>query len=267
MRLKQDHYWLHPRHEGRCVNMITSPRIHRQLQRCESWPQQFAQEQWAVYKRVIAEAGKRGIPFAVGGGLSAMTYAGMWRNTKDIDLYVVPEDRERMIALVGDLGLRDYYEQHGYDRNWIYRSYTGDTIVDIMWAMANQRAQVTPAWLTGPEVEVDGECFRLLAPEKSLWTKLYVLQHDRTDWPDAFNLLHGVGPELDWRGVLQDLGEDRPLLAGLVSVFAWLCPEVASEFPGWLWSELRLAPPPSEHPDDCQPRAALLDSRPWFASS
>ena len=111
-----------------------------------------------MYKTVIAGARTSDIRFAVGGGLSAMTYAGQWRNTKDIDLYVLPRDRERMIALVTDLGLGDYYEKQGYDRNWIYRSYTDETIVDVMWAMANQRSQVTESWLDGPEIEVDGEC-------------------------------------------------------------------------------------------------------------
>jgi hypothetical protein len=246
---------------------MTSPRIRKQLQRCESWPQLFPREQWEIYKAVIAEARVRAIPFAVGGGLSAMTYAGLWRNTKDIDLYILPRDRERMIKLVTDLGLRDYYEKQGYDRNWIYRSYTGDTIVDLMWAMANQRSQVTESWLEGPEIEVDGEGFRLLAPDKSLWTKLYVLQRDRTDWPDALNVLHGVGPELDWLSILRELGEDRPLLAGLISVFGWLCPASAAELPDWLWAELGLQRSQNQMGNDCNSRAELLDSRPWFSGS
>lgn len=220
-----------------------------------------------MYKTVIAGARTSDIRFAVGGGLSAMTYAGQWRNTKDIDLYVLPRDRERMIALVTDLGLGDYYEKQGYDRNWIYRSYTDETIVDVMWAMANQRSQVTESWLDGPEIEVDGECFRLLAPDKSLWTKLYVLQHDRTDWPDALNLLYGVGPELDWSCILKELGEDRPLLSGLVSVYSWLCPEAASELPDWLWAELAIERPRGQSGDGCKNRPALLDSRPWFSGS
>lgn len=228
------------------------------------WPQLFPQEQWSVYKRVIAESRKREIPFAVGGGLSAMTFAGQWRNTKDIDLYVQRSDRERLIRVVTDLGLRDYYEKNAYDRNWIYRSYTGETIVDLIWAMANQRAQVDEEWLDGPLIEVEGECFRLLPPEKSLWAKLYVLQRDRTDWPDALNLLYGVGPDLNWRRLLEDVGPDRPLLAGLLSVFAWLCPESAAPLPDWLWQELKLQPPLLAEPSPSRPRAALLDSRSWF---
>lgn len=88
--------------------------------------QRLPPEQSSIYKRVIGEARKRNVRFAVGGGLAAMIYAGQWRNTKDIDLYVLPRDREAMIGMLTDLGLEDYYEQHPYDRNWIYRSYKDD---------------------------------------------------------------------------------------------------------------------------------------------
>jgi len=194
-----------------------------------------------------------------------MTYAGQWRNTKDLDLYVLARDREAMIEILGSLGLRDYYEKQPYDRAWIYRGYQDDTIIDLIWAMANQRAQVDETWLEGPQVEVDHESFHLLAPEEALWSKLYVMQRDRCDWPDAVNLLYGVGPEIDFRRLLQNLAGDVPLFAGLMSMFGWLCPERARELPEWLWRELGLTPPATDrNPQQVRDRARLLDSRPWF---
>ena len=213
----------------------------------------------------MGEARNRNLQFAVGGGLAAMTYAGQWRNTKDIDLYVLPRDREEMIGVVTALGLEDYYEKQAYDRKWIYRSYKDDTIVDIMWAMANQRAQVDEAWLNGPEVEAGEERFRLLAAEEELWCKLYVLQRDRCDWPDALNLLYGVGPELDWHRLISRVAEDRALLSGLLSTFVWLCAERARELPGWIWREVGVsAPGAAGGLEMARDHARLLDSRPWF---
>ena len=243
---------------------MPGPLLQQQIARCASWPERFPPPQWSIYQRVMREAQHRNIPFAVGGGLAAMTYAGQWRNTKDIDLYVLPRDRGRMIELVLALGLEDYYEKQPYDRNWIYRSYKDDTIVDIMWAMANQRAQVDEAWLNGPEVEAGEQRFHLLPAEEELWSKLYVLQHDRCDWPDALNLLYGVGPELDWRRLLAGVAEDLALLAGLLSCFAWLHAERANELPRWLWSALHLSPPAAAGLEQARTRARLLDSRPWF---
>src|SRR5581483_8220464 len=117
----------------------------------------------------------------------------------------------------------------GYDRNWIYRSYKEDCIIDVMWAMANQRAQVDESWFDGPEVEAGGVRFRLLTPEEALWSKLYVLQRERSDWPDILNLLYGVGPEIDYRRVLRNLEADRPLLAAALVLFAWIAPVRARE--------------------------------------
>ncbi len=240
--------------------------IEERAARCSSWPERFPREQWQVYKNVIGEARKRGLKFAVGGGLAAMVYAGQWRNTKDIDLYIPEPGRDDMIRMVTELGLDDYYGVQAYDRNWIYRSHKDDTIVDLIWAMANQRSVVDESWLRGPEVEVEGERFQLLAPEEALWSKLYVLQHDRCDWPDGLNLLYGVGPELNWRHLLQRVDRDVPLLGGLLSVFAWVSPERARELPPWIWSEFRLtAPGPGSASEITNDRARLLDSRPWFS--
>lgn len=242
--------------------------IQLKIETCSQWPERFGSEQWSIYRGVMTEASRRDIPFAVGGGLAAMTYAGLWRNTKDIDLYILPRDRERMVQLLFDMGLQDYYEKLAYDRSWIFRSYQADTIVDLMWGMANQRAWVDEGWLRGPEVEADGVRFRLLPPEEALWSKLYVLQRDRCDWPDSFNLLHGLGSQLDWKRLFHLLGSDARLLAGLLCAYAWLSPDGARQLPNWIWTELAISQPEEESTTALtRRRAGLLDSRPWFAQS
>ncbi len=213
----------------------------------------------------MAALREREIPFAVGGGLAAMTYAAQWRDTKDLDIYSLSRDNQQIIQLLTSLGLDDYYEVQAYDRKWIYRSHRAGVIVDIIWAMANQRAQVDESWFEGPEVEAGGERFRLLRPEEVLWSKLYVLQHDRCDWPDCLNVLYGIGPQLNWRRLLAELGPDRPLLGGLLSIFSWLAPARAQEFPAFIWKELQITPEAGLDAAAMPPRAQLLDTRPWFS--
>lgn len=238
--------------------------LQEHISRCASWAERFPPEQWALYKQVIAAADDSKLKFAVGGGLAAATYCGEWRDTKDLDLYTFESDREKFIQLLNSFSFVDYFDQKPYDRQWIYRSWKDGTIIDVIWSMANRRASVDGHWLEGPEVEVDGHIFHLLAPEEMIWNKIYVLQHDRCDWPDIFTVLYSIGSDLDWRHLVNRAGEDVPLLAGLVSVFAWLCPARARAFPAWLWSELGLQPPRSGHPLSSGQRADLLDSRAWF---
>jgi hypothetical protein len=228
-----------------------------------AWCKNLAPSRWSLYREVMGEATRRHIPFAIGGGLALMAYAGQLRDTKDVDLYVQPKHREAMIEVVLDTGLADYYERVPYDRNWIFRSFRDDLIVDVMWAMANQRAQVDPEWLNGPSTSVDGIILRLLRPEELLWSKLYVFQRDRCDWPDAINMLYRIGAELDWPHLLDRTAEDTPLLAALVRVFRWISPERCDKIPAAVMQHLGITEPAPREADS-RSRARLLDSRPWF---
>lgn len=232
------------------------------------WSHLIPTEQWAVYERVLQLASERGLVFALGGGLAFSHYANRWRNTKDIDLYVRPEDKDAMIAVLHDTGLRDYWEVHDYDRNWIYRSHNGEgIIVDIIWQMANYRAQVDDGWLNrGELVCIHGRPLRLLPPEELLWAKLYVLQRERCDWGDLINILYARGPQMNWTHLIARVGEDKRVLAALVGLFTWACPDRARELPVWLWGELGIESPSfgSVAPDVDEKHIRMLDSRDWF---
>src|SRR5581483_4753295 len=201
------------------------------------WQERIPDEQRALYEQVVSETRARGIPIAFGGAFAAAVYKGQWRDTKDMDLYVLPEDREEMIEVLTVCGMRDYFDLLPYDRRWIYRGYSDGIIVDIIWGMANQRATVDGRSLeTGPRVEFGGEMVNVLPPEEMIWSKLYVMQRERCDWPDILNLIHAVGPVMDWQHLLQRVGEDAPLLRGVLSVFQWVAPERKADLPKWIWT-------------------------------
>ena len=244
---------------------MASRNLKNRLGGSASWLERFPPEQWLIYKAAMALARSRGLRFAVGGGFATMVYTGHWRETKDIDFFIVERDKEEMIRILTECGLEDYYDQQAYERHWIYRSHKGENIVDVIWAMANRRAAVDEQWLDGPEVELDGERFQLVPAEETLWSKLYVLQRDRCDWPDGLSLIYAVGTDLDWRRLLERLKDDAALLSALLSVFRWVCPDRARELPGWLWSELGTSQTlPDPQVDRDGNRASLLDSRPWL---
>src|SRR5437868_3435806 len=150
--------------------------------------------QWQTYQSAIRQAQARGLIFALGGAFAVGVYTGHWRDTRDLDIYVLPEDREKMIAALSEIGFADLHPVEPYDRNWIYRACRDDIIVDTIWAMANQRAHVDELWLTrGPEVRLNGEPVRTVGAEEMLWDKVYILQRDRCDWPDVLNLVYATG--------------------------------------------------------------------------
>jgi hypothetical protein len=221
-------------------------------------------DQWAIFLPALQAVGALHLPFAIGGGLAISLYTGQWRNSKDIDLYVVPEHRDAVITAVLATGLVDFHDEQPYDRSWIFRSIRDGVIVDVMWALANGAGAVEPGWLTrGACADVRGETLRLLAPEDVFWTKVHVLQRDRCDWPDLVNLLYTAGPQLDWNRVLQKMASHERLLASMLSLFAWIAPGRARLLPEWLWQRLRLEMPPAG-PARIDRHIRLLDTRDWF---
>lgn len=231
-----------------------------------AWADEIPDEQWQVYERVI-EAGQRdGLRFLLGGAFALATYTGHWRNTKDLDLYILPEERGPAIRLLSSLGLRDYYDELPYQRHWIYRAVEEHALVDAIWQMPNDRAAVDESWFRhATHVRLRGQEVAVLPAEELIWAKIYVLQRDRCDWPDIFTVLDRVGPDLDWERLLGRLADDAPLLAGVLSVFRWLCPGVSQMLPHGIWERLRLAPPPrSPAPPEDPRRIDLLDTRAWF---
>lgn len=210
----------------------------------------------------MRQARDRGIRFAVGGGIAVATYVPTRMATKDVDLYVKPSDRDAMIEIVLGMGLRDYFEKCPYQRHWIHRRYEGDTVVDVMWGMPNHRAVVDDDWLElGREVEMCGERFRVLPPEELIWAKLYVLQRERTDWPDILNIMYATAHELDWGRLIDRVGSDAPLIEALLSIYRWISPSRAALIPKWVERKLKQAARTAgsgiAHDD-------LLDTRPWF---
>jgi hypothetical protein len=224
----------------------------------------FPAEQWAVFRGAIATVRESGAPFALGGGLAISYYTALWRRTKDIDLYVLREDRERIVEALQAAGLVDYYDTAPYDRGWIWRGVRDGAIVDVIWAMANGAGDLQRDWLAcAVPVALGEEAVTLLTPGDVLWSKLHVLQRDRCDWPDLVNLLFTNGPAIDWERLLRRVAGEERLLAGLLMVFAHVAPGRACELPDKVWRRLGLRAPVAGSDRDGL-RIDRLDSRPWF---
>jgi hypothetical protein len=233
-----------------------------------NWGDLVPPEEWDRYVPVFEKASERGIAFALGGGLAFSEYSGRLRNTKDIDLFILPSHREEMIAVLMEEGWADYYEQHPYERSWIYRGYKDDLILDIIWRLPNHRMDVDEGWLTrGCQMEIYDRWIRLVGREHLLVAKLYVFQRDRCDWPDLLNVLSFSGNKLNWQYLLQLVGRDRALLGAVLNVFRWLVPEKSHYVPDFVWNKVGLLPESSGGAIEGESRPFLLDTRDWFGDN
>lgn len=231
------------------------------------WAGRISAEQWEIYRTAIETVRGAGIPFMLGGGFALATFTGRWRDTKDIDFYIKPEDRDATVAALSAAGFDDLFDRLPYDRKWIYRSTKQDVIVDIIWSMANQRAQVDEVWFErAGRVVLRQEKLLVLPREEFMWCKLYIMQRDHCDWTDLFNLLYVSEGQIDWEHLLQRLGEDAALLKAMLTVYGWLCPWEVLKLPAPLWERLDLPEPRPPAASPLKARIRLLDSRCWFAA-
>jgi hypothetical protein len=229
------------------------------------FPQLISPEEWEVYRSALNAVRAAKVKFLLGGAFGLAVYTGKWRDTKDLDLLVLERDRDAIIDALTKAGFEDYYDKLAYDRGWIYRSTRDGFIVDVIWRMANRRADVTPDWFeNATPVRVHAELLDSVGAEELLWHKLYVMQRERCDWPDILNLLNGVGHQMDWERLVERVGDDQMLLRGVLSAFAWLCPGRIGALPEWVRSQFQL-PGSEDSPSAHQQRIGWLDTRPWFA--
>lgn len=231
------------------------------------WADEISAEEWTHYSAAMRALRGAGIEFMLGGGFAQGSFTGRWRHTKDIDFYILPEQRDVAVQALTAVGFSDYFEVHGYDRQWIYRSTRQGVIVDIIWAMANQRAQVEASWLDrANHISIRGEDILLIGLEEFMWCKLYIVQRDRCDWVDVMNLMYTNGRWTNWDHLIERLGDDVPLLQGVLALFGWVHPERASLIPSHVWSRLEVRKPKAEDAEKWEQRARWLDSRAWFTA-
>ena len=179
------------------------------------------------------------IPFMVGGAFAVYHYTNWWRNTHDIDIYVVQEDLPAAMEALDSTGFTDIGEQAEGDREWIYHSAKGHVIFDVIWRFANLENYISRDWFErAPEANFLGLDLKFLPLEELCWIKSFVINRHRCDWPDVMRIIKAQCQVLQWDRLLDMLGENWLLLAGLVDVFDWQHPESISCIPGSIRDKL-----------------------------
>src|SRR5215510_10728213 len=76
--------------------VVPTSRRRPPLQR--DWIQAINSAHWRIYRMAIHAMQNAGVRFVLGGGFALAAYTGRWRDTKDIDFYILKPDRAAAIA-------------------------------------------------------------------------------------------------------------------------------------------------------------------------
>jgi len=187
------------------------------------------------YIEALRRMQETGIPFLVGGAFAFSHYAHVPRNTKDIDVFVKPEDCPRVLEAFERLG----YETQIPFPHWLGKIRRGGQLMDVIFSSGNGVARVDDLWFDhAPKTNVLGIIVRLTPVEEMIWSKAFILERERFDGADVAHLLRETGPSLDWPRLLMRFGDYwRVLLAHLI-LFGFAYPDKRQNIPQWVMDEL-----------------------------
>jgi hypothetical protein len=176
-----------------------------------------------------------GIRFVVAGAFSLYHYTGVWRYTKDLDLFLLPKDVEEALNVLRDMGYHTRIEAE----NWLAKAFKRSYMIDLIYGEGNWLHHVDEEWFRrGKRGTVLG-VRTLIAPiEEVIHSKAYVADRGRFDGADIVHLIRASGGKLDWRHLYEKFGEHWELLFHYVTLFRFVYPSHKDYIPAWLTKEL-----------------------------
>jgi hypothetical protein len=171
----------------------------------------------------------------VAGAYAIYEHTGIYRKTKDLDLFCEPDQVVPVMRVLRDVGFRARLEQS----HWLAKALDDPFFIDIIFGMGNGLAFIdadwhrhaTPAILAATPV-------RVAPPEELIWHRLFINERHRHDMADIVHLILLKGHLLDWDRLVRKTGEHWPLLLSQLQMFRYVYPGYASQVPDRVMREL-----------------------------
>ena len=190
-----------------------------------------------VYKRALAALNAAGVPYVVAGAYAIYAHTGIYRETRDLDLFVEPRVVASAMRALKEHGFRARLEQP----HWLAKALDGESgahYVDVIYGMGNGLAPIDADWYrySRPAI-LAASPVRVAPPEELLWHRLFISERHRQDTADIVHLVACLGPRLDWRRIVSKTGEHWPLLLGQLQMYTYVYPEQGG-VPDWVMEDL-----------------------------
>jgi hypothetical protein len=168
------------------------------------------------------------VPVLVAGAYAFFEYTGIFRDTKDLDVFLRERDLEDAFRVLDAAGFRTEIE----DPAWIGKGYRGEWFVDLIFSSGNGVAVVDDLWFDHARpARVMGVDVLLAPPEEMIWSKAFVLERERYDGADVNHLIRAVGEELDWDRLLFRFERYWEVLLSHLMLFRFAYPGERSKVP------------------------------------
>ncbi|HEX8318144.1 nucleotidyltransferase [Longimicrobium sp.] len=190
------------------------------------------------YKVALAALNEAGVPFVVAGAYAIYEHTGIYRQTKDLDLFLTPEAVVQAMRVLRNAGFTTRLEQP----HWIGKAISKanrDHFIDIIYGMGNGLALIDDDWFRYSTPAILAATPVRVAPvEELIWHRLFIHERHRHDMADVAHLILDKGHVMDWTRLLVKAGEDWPLLLSQILLFRYVYPGDREKVPEVVLNEL-----------------------------
>jgi hypothetical protein len=175
----------------------------------------------AVYVRALRILRSAGVDFLVGGAHALGPYTGVFRDTKDLDVFLRPGDCPRALAALGQAG----FETEVTFPHWLAKAFEGEWFIDLIYSSGNGVARVDDQWfVSAGRGEVLGQPVLLCPPEEMIWSKAFIMERERYDGADVAHLIRACGARMDWDRLVARFGRRWRVLLSHLVLFGFIYP-------------------------------------------
>lgn len=173
------------------------------------------------YKEALTLLNESGAKYMLGGGFAMFQYTGIYRHTKDLDIFCKSSEYPKIMK---------YFSDHGYqteltDVRWLAKIYKGNHFIDIIFDTVNNICTVDDTWYAhATEGVIYDVPVKYIPAEELIWCKIYVQNRERYDGSDVNHVFLRYGKQLDWERVLFRLDQHWHLLLAQFIQFQFVYP-------------------------------------------
>lgn len=176
-----------------------------------------------------------GIRFVVGGAYAYGEYTGIYRDTKDLDVFLRKRDASKALDVLD----RDGWRTEKTYGVWLYKAFKGEWFVDLIFSSGNGVAAVDDTWFEHARTgEVFGQKVLLAPAEELIWSKAFVCERERYDGADVAHLIQRAGKQMNWVRLMRRFERYWEVLLSHLLLYRFSYPSERSVVPSWVMSSL-----------------------------
>ena len=216
----------------------------------------FDAEASEVYGEVLDALDRADVRYMLGGALALNAYAGIWRDTKDLDVFVPEATVPRVLELLEEAS----FETEVTDPVWLAKARRGELFADVIHASHNGTGPVDESWFeNATEISILDRRAFVIPAEELILSKIFVVAKDRCDVDDVLHVIFATRGELDWDRIVEKIGDHWELLLAYLHLYRYVYPSHTHYLPDRVLKNLYRRYEEEPAPTETRFRGTMLD--------